>query len=61
MKDIKKKIISWLMEDGYNELEATESLCFGVVEKIEIIKITYENGKTDYVREVDGQIEKVSL
>ena len=56
MNEIKRKIIAWLAEDNYTELESTEQVCFATISKMEVFKITYENGNVDYVTEHDDKV-----
>jgi len=60
MKDVKEKIIAFLM-DEYEELDATKQVCFAEIEKIKVIKVTYENGITEYLEEKEDCVIKIKL
>ena len=60
MKDLKKKIIKYLMEE-YGELDATQQVCFSEIEKINVVKITYSNGASEYLCESDHDVAKVNI
>lgn len=48
MKKIKEMVIAFLM-DGYDELDATQQVCFAEIEEISVIKVTYDNGVVEYL------------
>ena len=60
MKEIKKMIIKFLM-DEYNELDATKQVCFAEVEKVDVIKITYGNGVVDYLEHKGDKVVKAKM
>ena len=60
MKEIKKMIIKYLMNE-YNELDATQQVCFADIEKIEVIKVTYENGVVEYVEHKGDKVVKAKM
>lgn len=60
MKEIKKMIIKYLM-DEYDELDATQQVCFAQVEKFEVIKITYDNGVVEYLEHKGGKVVKAKM
>jgi hypothetical protein len=55
MREIKEKIIKYLM-DEYDELEATQQVCFAEIETVEVIRITYDNGVVEYVEQRGGKV-----
>lgn len=48
MKKIKEMVIAFLM-DEYDELDATQQVCFAEIEEISVIKVTYDNGVVEYL------------
>lgn len=60
MKEIKKMIIKFLM-DEYDELDATQQVCFAEVEKVEVIKITYDNGVVEYLEHKGDKVVKAKM
>ena len=41
-------VIAFLM-DEYDELDATQQVCFAEIEEISVIKVTYDNGVVEYL------------
>lgn len=60
MKEIKKMIINFLM-DEYDDLDATQQVCFSEVEKVEVIKITYDNGVVEYLEQKGDKVVKAKM
>lgn len=61
MKELKKMIIKFLMDDHYHELDATQQVCFAEIEKIEVIKITYDNGVVEYLEHKGDKVVKAKM
>jgi hypothetical protein len=60
MKDFKKMIINFLMEE-YDELEATQQVCFAEIEIAGVIKITYDNGVVEYLEHKGDKVVKYNV
>jgi hypothetical protein len=60
-REIKKLLIEWLMAE-YDELDATQQICFAEIErqKVELINVVYENGASDKVLIINGKIHQVN-
>jgi hypothetical protein len=56
---LKKKIINYLSEE-YSEEDAIKQVCFAKIEKIKIIKVTYDNGVFELLEKKGDELKEFS-